>query len=95
LRAVHLVANSELAICSRTSEAGGLAFATVLGLLVDTWITGNGGSAEFAIRSTARKGAHHHSEEIGRQRSTTGAALALFPQQINRARGAHHHGEEI
>jgi len=52
-------------------------------------------AADFANRSTARKGAHHHGEEIGRRRSTSGRALALFPQQINRARGAHHHGEEI
>jgi len=48
LRAFDLEANSELAICSRASEAGGLALATVLGPLVDTWVTGNGGAAEFA-----------------------------------------------
>ena len=55
MRAVDLVANSELAVCSRASEAGGLAFVTVLGLLVATWMTGDGGAAEFATRSTARR----------------------------------------
>ncbi len=42
------MANSELAVCSRASEAGGLAFATVLGPLVATWMIGGGGAAEFA-----------------------------------------------
>jgi len=43
-----LVANSELAVCSGASKAGGLAFATVLGPLVTTWMTGDGRAAEFA-----------------------------------------------
>ncbi len=33
----------------------------------------------FRSRSTARKSAHHHGEEIRYQRSTKGDVLALFP----------------
>ncbi len=58
-----LVANSELAVCSRASEAGGLAFATVLGPLVATWMTGDGGAAEFA---TSVSGFRFHAPATGR-----------------------------
>ena len=76
-RAVDLVANSGLAVCSRAPETGGPTFAAVPAPLAAVWMVVVGGDAEFATRSTARKSAHHHGEEMGRPVVGWGVAFHL------------------
>jgi len=54
MRAVDLVANSGLAICSHAPEAGGPTSMAVLAPVAAMWMMVGSSDAEFATRSTAR-----------------------------------------